>query len=175
MTIRKKRLNKFSAKADSGFKTCFATKTVQSRDLMIRFVLGPDKMITPDVTGKLPGRGLWLLADPAVVPAQVYRGGESRQQQRPHAGHRRRCRPHPSPLPARRPLLHSPAPFALILPSSHRGFCQILPGIPVGKVRIILQYGKGYAIMLTTERPSRCTQRRGIRAISHLISMRKGW
>lgn len=71
MTIRKKRLNKFSAKADSGFKTCFATKTVQSRDLMIRFVLGPDKMITPDVTGKLPGRGLWLLADPAVVQMAI--------------------------------------------------------------------------------------------------------
>ena len=71
MTIRKKRLNKFSAKADSGFKTCFATKTVQSRDLMIRFVLGPDKIITPDVTGKLPGRGLWLLADPAIIQMAI--------------------------------------------------------------------------------------------------------
>lgn len=71
MTIRKRRLNKFSAKADSGFKTCFATKTVENRDLMMRFVLGPDKMIMPDVTGKLPGRGLWLLADPAVIQTAV--------------------------------------------------------------------------------------------------------
>ncbi len=71
MTIRKRRLNKFSAKAESGFKTCFATKTVESRDLMMRFVLGPDKLIVPDITGKLPGRGLWLLADPAVIQTAV--------------------------------------------------------------------------------------------------------
>jgi len=38
---------------------------------MIRFVLGPDKIITPDVTGKLPGRGLWLLADPAIIQMAI--------------------------------------------------------------------------------------------------------
>ena len=71
MTIRKKRLNKFSAKADSGFKTCFVTKTVENRDLMMRFVLGPDKNIVPDITGKLPGRGLWLVADPIIVQKAI--------------------------------------------------------------------------------------------------------
>lgn len=37
----------------------------------MRFVLGPDKIIVPDITGKLPGRGLWLLADPNVIQMAV--------------------------------------------------------------------------------------------------------
>lgn len=37
----------------------------ESRDPvdMVRFVLGPDGVVTPDVAGKLPGRGVWVSAD----------------------------------------------------------------------------------------------------------------
>lgn len=34
---------------------------------MIRFVLGPDRMIVPDLAGKLPGRGIWLSASGDVI------------------------------------------------------------------------------------------------------------
>ena len=30
---------------------------------MIRFVVGPDAQIVPDILGKLPGRGIWVSAD----------------------------------------------------------------------------------------------------------------
>ena len=30
---------------------------------MVRFVVGPDTQIVPDVLGKLPGRGIWVSAD----------------------------------------------------------------------------------------------------------------
>jgi predicted RNA-binding protein YlxR (DUF448 family) len=34
---------------------------------MVRFVVGPDGMVVPDVDGKLPGRGLWITADRALI------------------------------------------------------------------------------------------------------------
>ncbi len=34
---------------------------------LIRFVVGPDGQIVPDLAGKLPGRGIWVAADRAVM------------------------------------------------------------------------------------------------------------
>ena len=34
---------------------------------MIRFVVGPDNQIVPDLLGKLPGRGIWVTADRAAL------------------------------------------------------------------------------------------------------------
>jgi predicted RNA-binding protein YlxR (DUF448 family) len=34
---------------------------------MIRFVVGPDDRLVPDVMGKLPGRGIWVTANPAAL------------------------------------------------------------------------------------------------------------
>ncbi len=34
---------------------------------LIRFVVGPDAQIVPDVTGRLPGRGIWVSADRAAL------------------------------------------------------------------------------------------------------------
>lgn len=34
---------------------------------MIRFVLGPDRVVVPDLACRLPGRGLWLTSDPDVL------------------------------------------------------------------------------------------------------------
>ncbi|MDT8345100.1 MAG: RNA-binding protein [Thermohalobaculum sp.] len=38
---------------------------------LIRFVLGPDDTVVPDLQGKLPGRGAWLTADRALVAKAV--------------------------------------------------------------------------------------------------------
>jgi len=38
---------------------------------MIRFVVGPDGAIVPDLAGKLPGRGIWVGADRAALERAV--------------------------------------------------------------------------------------------------------
>jgi len=36
---------------------------VMAEERLIRFVAGPDGVVTPDLARKLPGRGLWVAAD----------------------------------------------------------------------------------------------------------------
>jgi len=45
---------------------------------LVRFVAGPDGVVTPDLARKLPGRGLWVAADQASVETAVKKGGFSR-------------------------------------------------------------------------------------------------
>jgi predicted RNA-binding protein YlxR (DUF448 family)/ribosomal protein L30E len=40
---------------------------------MIRFVVGPDDALVPDLAGRLPGRGYWLSADRRAVDGAVAR------------------------------------------------------------------------------------------------------
>jgi uncharacterized protein len=40
---------------------------------MLRFVLGPDAMVVPDIEERLPGRGLWLTADRTALDRAVAR------------------------------------------------------------------------------------------------------
>ncbi|GGE57233.1 RNA-binding protein [Actibacterium pelagium] len=44
-------------------RKCIATGEVQPKDGMIRFVVGPDNGIVPDLAEKLPGRGIWVSAN----------------------------------------------------------------------------------------------------------------
>jgi uncharacterized protein len=41
---------------------------------MIRFVVGPDRMIVPDLAARLPGRGIWLSARRDVIETARTRG-----------------------------------------------------------------------------------------------------
>ncbi len=54
---------------------------------MIRFVVGPDDAIYPDVTGKLPGRGIYVSADRATlekaVAKRLFSKGAKKQVQVP--------------------------------------------------------------------------------------------
>jgi predicted RNA-binding protein YlxR (DUF448 family) len=45
---------------------------------MIRFVLGPDRQIVPDLAAKLPGRGMWLSARADVLETARTRGAFAR-------------------------------------------------------------------------------------------------
>jgi len=51
----------------SPLRRCIASGRVQGKDLMVRFVVGPDGTLVPDVAETLPGKGLWLTADREVV------------------------------------------------------------------------------------------------------------
>ncbi len=43
-------------------RRCLVTRAVKPKETMIRFVVGPDDTVTPDLAGRLPGRGLWVSA-----------------------------------------------------------------------------------------------------------------
>jgi uncharacterized protein len=43
-------------------RMCAATRTVQPVSDLIRFVVGPDGEVVPDIKSKLPGRGIWVTA-----------------------------------------------------------------------------------------------------------------
>ena len=52
-------------------RTCIVTRTRAEPDGLIRFVVGPDVAVVPDLKRKLPGRGCWVTADRAHVDKAV--------------------------------------------------------------------------------------------------------
>ncbi|MCW9035494.1 MAG: RNA-binding protein [Alphaproteobacteria bacterium] len=48
-------------------RKCLVTGEVLPKENLIRFVVGPNQEVVPDIEGKLPGRGLWLSATRDVV------------------------------------------------------------------------------------------------------------
>ncbi|WP_437378494.1 RNA-binding protein [Inquilinus limosus] len=44
-------------------RRCIATGAVRPKAELIRFVIGPDGQVVPDLAERLPGRGLWVSAD----------------------------------------------------------------------------------------------------------------
>jgi len=52
-------------------RTCIATREPREADEMIRFVLGPDRTVTPDLKRNLPGRGAWVTATRETVELAV--------------------------------------------------------------------------------------------------------
>ena len=46
----------------ASLRHCIVTGEVLPKSQMVRFVIAPDGVVTPDVKGNLPGRGLWLTA-----------------------------------------------------------------------------------------------------------------
>jgi len=48
---------------DGPERKCIATGDVQPKHGLIRFVVGPDGQVAPDLAEKLPGRGIWVSAD----------------------------------------------------------------------------------------------------------------
>jgi predicted RNA-binding protein YlxR (DUF448 family) len=55
-----------------------ATNEVKDPNEMVRFVLGPEGQVMPDIAGKLPGRGVWVSANRAAVAQAVKTGGFAR-------------------------------------------------------------------------------------------------
>ena len=52
-------------------RRCIVTAKVQPVERMIRFVVGPDQQLVPDLEARLPGRGMWLSARRDVVNTAV--------------------------------------------------------------------------------------------------------
>lgn len=52
-------------------RTCIATGETGAPDRMIRFVVGPEGDVVPDLARRLPGRGLWVKAERSAVERAV--------------------------------------------------------------------------------------------------------
>ena len=59
-------------------RRCILTRERLPKERMIRFVVGPDRQIVPDLAAKLPGRGIWLSAARDVVETGSAKGNLTR-------------------------------------------------------------------------------------------------
>ena len=57
--------------APGPMRTCIATGTEGPPERMIRFVVGPEGEVVPDLARRLPGRGLWVRAERAALERAV--------------------------------------------------------------------------------------------------------
>lgn len=64
-------------------RRCIATGEVQPKAGMIRFVVGPDNTIYADIAGKLPGRGMWVVADRKALALAAKKGLFARAAKQP--------------------------------------------------------------------------------------------
>ncbi len=55
-------------------RRCLVTGEVLAKDRLLRFVVGPDGEIVPDPANRLPGRGLWLKPERAIIRRAQTRG-----------------------------------------------------------------------------------------------------
>ena len=58
-------------RAEGPERKCIATGEIQPKYGLIRFVVGPDGQVFPDVAAKLPGRGVYVAADRAALDKAV--------------------------------------------------------------------------------------------------------
>ena len=66
------------AKLDMNPRTCIVTREEGSPDQLIRFVLGPEGKVYPDLKRKLPGRGVWVSCERSRVEEAVQKGAFAR-------------------------------------------------------------------------------------------------
>lgn len=60
-----------SEASDKRARRCIATGNVAAPEGLVRFALDPEDRVTPDIAGKLPGRGAWVTASRGAVDKAV--------------------------------------------------------------------------------------------------------
>jgi len=72
------------------FRRCIITRERLPKERMIRFVVGPDRQLVPDLAARLPGRGIWLSASGDVLDSSGAPGGQpqkdGQQKEKPGDG-----------------------------------------------------------------------------------------
>lgn len=56
-----------AAATQRSMRRCLVTGDVRPRSELMRFVVGPDDLVVPDLDARLPGRGLWLTGRRDIV------------------------------------------------------------------------------------------------------------
>ena len=59
-------------------RRCVGTGEICSKSEMLRFVIGPDNRLVPDIVEKLPGRGVWVRANRSALEKAIQTGGFKR-------------------------------------------------------------------------------------------------
>lgn len=67
----------------SRLRRCIVTGDILPHDQMIRFVAGPDDVLTPDLAASLPGRGYWVTARLNVLQRAVNGDAFTKAARRP--------------------------------------------------------------------------------------------
>ncbi|MCP4934926.1 MAG: DUF448 domain-containing protein [bacterium] len=62
----------------SPLRQCALTREKLPADELLRFSLSPQKIVTPDLRCKLPGRGLWLKADRSILVEAIKKNSFAR-------------------------------------------------------------------------------------------------
>lgn len=55
-------------------RRCIVTRNTEGKSGLVRFVVGPDDQVIPDVLEKLPGRGMWVIASRNAIDEAVKKG-----------------------------------------------------------------------------------------------------
>ncbi len=55
-------------------RRCIVTRETEVKAGLVRFVVGPDNQVIPDVLEKLPGRGMWVSASRKAIDEAVKKG-----------------------------------------------------------------------------------------------------
>ncbi|NHN84406.1 RNA-binding protein [Acetobacter musti] len=63
-------------------RRCAVTRERMAPAVMLRFVIGPDRNVVPDLNARLPGRGIWLSARRDVLETALTRGVFARAARR---------------------------------------------------------------------------------------------
>jgi uncharacterized protein len=71
--------------AEAPQRRCIVTGEVRDRAELLRFVIGPDGAVVPDIDERLPGRGLWLTPRRDIVERAVAKRMFARAARRPVA------------------------------------------------------------------------------------------
>jgi hypothetical protein len=70
-------------RTDGPDRKCIVTGEVQPKHGLIRFAVGPEGQIAPDLMEKLPGRGIWVSADRATLDKAAAKGLFARAAKQP--------------------------------------------------------------------------------------------
>ena len=68
--------------ASPTLRRCIVTRQALEKPAMVRFVIDPEGRVTPDLKERLPGRGLWVTADRAILDQAVARHAFSKAAKR---------------------------------------------------------------------------------------------
>jgi len=68
-------------RSDTPTRRCIVSADTLPRELLIRFAVGPDDIVVPDLSERLPGRGLWVTGHHEMV-AQAASSGAFRRAAR---------------------------------------------------------------------------------------------
>ncbi|MFT7058273.1 MAG: putative RNA-binding protein YlxR (DUF448 family) [Pseudorhodobacter sp.] len=68
---------------DEPERRCIVTAESQPKAGLIRFVVGPDAQVVPDILGRLPGRGIYVTADRDAIAKAAKKGLFARAAKQP--------------------------------------------------------------------------------------------